>query len=112
MVKIFVLEVGRPIRGAVEKQFGKVDDYVSYPRAISETEIPKIVAEAYRKIMKLAEEGEEVYIILSGMLALSFQLGQVIGLGKVKVTVYQYSMGKYVRVPPITREHLFQSQTT
>jgi len=106
-VKVFVLEVGRPIREAVEKQLGVVDDYVSVPRAISEYEIPEIVAEAYRKIMRLAEGGEEVMVVLSGPLALAFELGQSLGMGHAKVIPYQFSAGKYVRVPVLTREHLF-----
>jgi hypothetical protein len=109
-MKIFILEVGRPIRGDVENQLGKIDDYISITRAISELEIPKIAAEAYRKIMKLAAGGEEVIIVLSGPLGLAFQLGQAIGLAHAKVIVYQFSQGRYVKVPPLTREHLFQSQ--
>jgi hypothetical protein len=109
-MKVFVLEIGRPIRGDVEAQIGKIDEYISIPRAISELEIPKIVSEAYKKIMKLAQGGEEVIIVLSGPLGLAFQLGQAIGLAHAKVIVYQFSQGKYVKVPPLTREHLFQTQ--
>jgi hypothetical protein len=106
-MKIFVLEVGRPIKGDVEAQIGPVSDIVSIPRAISELEIPKIASEAYHKIMKLAQGGEEVAVVLSGPLGLAFQLGQAIGLAHAKVIVYQFTAGRYVKVPPITREHLF-----
>lgn len=106
--KIFVLEVGRPIRDAVLSQFGKIDDFVSIPRAISEIEIPKIASEAYHKVMQLASDGSEVIVVLSGPLGLSFEFGQAIGLSHAKVIVYQFSQGKYVQVPPITREHLFE----
>jgi hypothetical protein len=107
-MKIFVLEIGRPIKGDVENQLGPVSDIISVQRAISELEIPKIASEAYRKIMKLAQGGEEVTIVLSGPLGLAFQLGQAIGLAHAKVVVYQFSQGRYVKVPPLTREHLFQ----
>lgn len=107
MPKVFVLEIGRPIIQDVEEQLGKVDDFISVPRAISEIEIPEIVSKAYKKIMKLSKGGEEVYIVLSGPLAVAFELGQAIGLGKVKAVVYQFMAGRYVRVPPLTREHLF-----
>jgi len=107
-LKVFVLEIGRPIRDAVEQQFGYVDDYISVPRAISEIEIPKIAAKAYHKVMNLAKEGDEVAVILSGPLGLAFEFGQAIGLSHAKVIVYQFSQGKYVRVPTITREHLFE----
>jgi len=109
-MKVFVLEVGRPIKSDVESQIGTVSDIVSIPRAISELEIPKIAAEAYRRIMKLASGGEEVAVVLSGPLGLAFQLGQAIGLAHAKVIVYQFSQGRYVKVPPLTREHLFQTQ--
>jgi len=108
-MKIFVLEVGRPIKQDVEKELGRVDDVLSIPRAISEIEIPKIAAEAYKRVMKLAQGGEEVAIVLSGPLALAFQLGQAIGLSHAKVIVYQFSQGRYVKVPPITRELLFEA---
>ena len=107
-MKIFVLEVGRPIRKAVEDQLGPIDDYISIPRAISEYEIPEIATEAYKKIMKLAESGEEVAVVLSGPLALSFELGQALGIGHAKVIPYQFSAGRYVKVPVLTREHLFK----
>jgi hypothetical protein len=106
-MKVFVLEVGRPIKADVEREFGHVDAIVSVPRAISELEIPKIAAQAYREIMNLASGGNEVAVILSGPLGLAFELGQAVGLAHAKVTVYQFSQGKYVKVPPLTREHLF-----
>ncbi|MGC9069623.1 MAG: SAVED domain-containing protein, partial [Thermoprotei archaeon] len=110
-MKLFILEVGRPIRSDAETQIGKpCDDILSVPRAISEIEIPSIAAQAYRIVQRLAQGGEEVAVVLSGPLALAFQLGQAIGMGHAKVTIYQFSNGRYVRVPPLTREHLFQSQ--
>ena len=109
-MKVFVLEIGRPIRSDVEAQLGSISDIISIPRAISELEIPKIASEAYKKIMRLAQGGEEVAIVLSGPLGLAFQLGQAIGLAHAKVIVYQFSQGRYVKVPPLTREHLFQTQ--
>jgi len=108
-VKIFVLEVGRPIVEDVKRELGRVDDVLSIPRAISELEIPKIAAQAYAKIMKLASGGEEVAVVLSGPLALAFELGQAVGLAHAKIVVYQFSQGRYVKVPPLTREHLFEA---
>ena len=108
-MKVFVLEIGRPIVEDVRNQLGRVDDVLSIPRAISELEIPKIAAEAYRRIMKLASGGEEVAVVLSGPLALAFELGQAIGLSHAKVIAYQFSQGKYVKVPPLSREHLFEA---
>jgi hypothetical protein len=108
-MKVFVLEVGRPVVEDVKKELGRVDDVLSIPRAVSELEIPKIAAQAYTKIMRLASGGEEVAVVLSGPLALAFELGQAIGLAHAKVIVYQFSQGRYVKVPPITRELLFEA---
>jgi hypothetical protein len=108
----FVLEIGRPVRQQAEEQLGPVDDCLSVPRAVAEVEIPKLASEAYRRIMRLASGGNEVEVVLSGPLALSFLLGQAIGLGKARVRVYQWSAGRYEAVPPLTREHLFQEGET
>jgi len=108
-VRVFVLEIGRPIKSDVEAQIGRVDDIISVQRSIVEAEIPRLAAEAYKRIMKLAQGGEEVAVVLSGPLALAFELGQLVGLAHAKVRVYQFSSGKYVQVPPVTRELLFSS---
>jgi hypothetical protein len=108
-MKVFVLEVGRPIVEDVKRELGRVDDVLSISRAISELEIPKIATQAYARIMRLASGGEEVAIVLSGPLALAFQLGQALGLGHAKIVVYQFSQGRYTKVPPLTREHLFEA---
>jgi hypothetical protein len=110
-MRVFVLEIGRPIREDVEREIGSIDDYISITRAISELEIPQIAALAYRKIMQLARGGDEVAVVLSGPLALSFQLGQALGMSHAKITVYQFSNGRYVKVPPLTRQHLFSFST-
>lgn len=112
MVRLFVLEIGRPIRQDAEAQLQMTaDDFISIQRPVSELEIPQIASEAYRKIMRLARGGEEVAIVLSGPLALAFELGQAIGMMHAKVSLYQFSNGRYVKVPPLTRQHLFQTQT-
>jgi len=107
MVKIIVLEVGRPIKADVEKQLGQVATCVSYPRAVTENEYPAILKEAYKAIREAAAGGEEVWLVLSGPLALAFQLGQLIGLSHWKVVVYQFSGGRYVPAPPVTRDIMF-----
>jgi len=108
-MKVFVLEVGRPIVADVKTQVAPPDDVLSVQRSISELEIPRLAAEAYRRIMRLAAGGEEVAVVLSGPLALAFELGQALGLAHAKVRIYQFSSGRYVEVPPLTREHLFAS---
>jgi len=103
--RIFILEVGRP---AMEyaAQFGTVDDVLSVHH-VSVLEIPEIAAKAFAKIMALASGGNEVHLVLSCPQALAFELGQALGLSNAKIVVYQFLHGRYVKVPPLTREHLF-----
>jgi len=108
---IFVLEVGRPIVSSVASQLGESEKdltVLSVPRTVTEVEIPKIAARAYKMIMELGRGGETVTVILSGPLALAFELGQLIGLSHVNIILYQFTGGKYLKVPPLTREDLFR----
>jgi len=108
MAKIVILEVGRPIADDVVNQFGQEPfAVISRPRPILEAEYPQILKEAYKAIKEAARGGEEVILVLSGPLALAFQLGQLIGLSHFKIRVYQFSMGRYREVPPVTREVMF-----
>jgi len=109
-----VLEVGRPISNDVSKQFNinlnsSNVKILSIQRAVSEQEIPSIVSKAYHLIRELSSNYNIVNIVLSGPLALAFELGQAVGLSHFRVRLYQFSGGRYVLVPPLTREHLFQS---
>ncbi|MEM1518171.1 MAG: hypothetical protein QW789_03505 [Nitrososphaerota archaeon] len=107
MTKIIVLEIGRPIIEDVKAQLGEPFRVVSYPRPVIEAEYPTILREAYKAIREAAQGGEEVILVLSGPLALAFQLGQLVGLSHFKIRVFQFSMGRYKEVPPVTREVMF-----
>ncbi|MEM1690832.1 MAG: hypothetical protein QXG48_04330 [Thermofilaceae archaeon] len=108
MARIVVLEIGRPIVDDVKAQLGEPFRVISYPRPIIEAEYPKILREAYQAVREAARGGEEVILVLSGPLALAFQLGQLIGLSHFKVRVYQFSMGRYREAPPVRREVMFE----
>ena len=105
--KIVVLEVGRPILAEVREQIGEPFAVISYPRPVIETEYPEILKKVYTAIRKAASGGNVVYLVLSGPLALSFQLGQLVGLSHYKIVVYQFSGGRYRPVPPVSREVMF-----
>jgi len=107
MPRIIVLEIGRPIKDDVEKQLGPAFRVISYHRAVTEAEYPSILREAYKAIAEASQGGEEVWLILSGPLALSFQLGQLVGLSHFKLIVYQFSGGRYMPAPPVTRDVMF-----
>lgn len=106
--RIVVLEIGRPIVDEVRQQLGETFEVISYPRPILESEYPEILKKAYNVIRKAASGGHEVHLVLSGPLALVFQLGQLIGLSHFKIIVYQFSGGRYRPVPPVSREVMFQ----
>jgi len=105
--KIVVVEIGRPIVQDVEKQIGKPDVVISYRRPILEDETPKIAGEVYKAIASCASGGNVVKLVLSGTLALAFEIGQLVGLSHFKVQVYQFSAGSYKPVPPVSREVMF-----
>ncbi|MEM4619604.1 MAG: hypothetical protein QXE70_04290 [Ignisphaera sp.] len=110
MAKIVVLEIGRPIVEEVKQQLGEPFKVISYPRPIIEAEYPQILREAYKAIREASRGGEEVILVLSGPLALAFQLGQLVGLSHFKIRVYQFSMGRYREVPPVTRDVMFSEE--
>ncbi|MCS6767478.1 MAG: hypothetical protein RMJ59_06665 [Candidatus Nitrosocaldus sp.] len=112
MAKIVVIEIGKSVVGAVIKHLGRPYAVVSYPREVHISEFKKILKEAYQKINDaISSPGEggsddgEVWLILSGPLALVFQLGQIVGeMSNVKVL--QYYNGEYHIVPSISRDEL------
>lgn len=101
--KIVVIEVGKSVVGAVIKNLGKPYAVVSYPREVHVSEFKKILREAYEKINDACSDGDEVWIVLSGPLALIFQLGQLVGLNK-NVKILQYYGGEYNIVPDISED--------
>jgi hypothetical protein len=105
--KIIVLEIGRPVVDAVKAQLGEPFEVISYQRAISELEIPRIAKEAYNAIRRATADGSEVWLVLSGPLGLSFALGQLVGISHFRIICYQFSGGVYRPVPPPTRDLLF-----
>jgi len=105
--RVVVLEVGRPVVDDVKAQLGEPSEVISYPRPILEIEYPEILKKTYNAIRRQAQGGNEVILVLSGTLALAFQLGQLVGLSHYKVRVYQFSGGRYREVPPVSREVMF-----
>jgi|FaiFalDrversion3_1042247.scaffolds.fasta_scaffold56448_1 hypothetical protein len=106
MAKIIVIEIGKSIVGAVIRHLGKPYAVVSYPREVHMSEFKKILKEAYEKITDACSDNDEVWIILSGPLALVFQLGQLIGLDNKNIKVLQYYNGEYHIVPDVSKDEL------
>ena len=107
MAKIVVIEIGKSIIGSVIKHLGSPYAVVSYPREVQMSEFKKILKEAYEKITDACDTGEEVWIILSGPLALIFQLGQLLA-DKKSIKILQYYNGEYHIIPDVSRDELMK----
>ena len=103
-MNIIVLEIGRPIKGSVERQFGKADKVISYPMVKPE-DYPKIARDFYKAV----SPNEENILILSGPIVLNFLLGQLVGLNHFNIRLFQWDAerGRYVEVPKAERSWLF-----
>lgn len=109
---VVALQVGRPVSEAVKKQFGQLDVLVDVQQIVgthtlSLPEHYELLARAvYRATC--AGQGKNVHVVLSGPVALSFVIGQMVGLFHFQITVYQYapSTGSYEPMPRPTRAWL------
>lgn len=110
---VVALQVGRPVSEAVKKQFGRLDvlvDVAAVLKGETTLSLPvhyeQIAREVYRATC--AGQGRNIHVTLSGPVALSFLIGQLVGLFHFQVTVYQFtpSSGTYEPVPHPTRDWL------
>lgn len=110
---VVALQVGRPVSEAVKKQFGRLDvlvDVAAVLKGETTLSLPvhyEAVARAvYRAIV--AGQGRNIHLVLSGPVALSALIGQLVGLFHFQITVYQFtpSSGTYEPVPHPTRDWL------
>jgi hypothetical protein len=108
--KVLVVQVGRSIVQDVEFFIGrKVDAIISVERVITTLEMQKLAVQANNEIMKLARGGNVVHIFFSVPCALAFLIGQILGLDKAKVIVWQFTNGQYMPVSPVARELFFRT---
>lgn len=110
---VVALQVGRPVSEAVKKQFGRLDKLVEVGTVLGgETTLSlpvhyeQIARAVYRAIT--AGQGRNIHLVLSGPVALSALIGQLVGLMHFQLTVYQFapSSGTYEPVPRPTRDWL------
>ncbi len=109
---IIALQVGRPVSEAVNKKFGHIDALVDV-RAVTGVDtlcLPEHYEALTRAVYAAicAGQGKNIHLILSGPVALSFLVGQVVGVLKFQLTVYQFnpSAGGYEPMPKPTRAWL------
>ncbi len=110
---IVALQIGRPIAEAVKKQFHHIDCLVDVGEVLG-GEHTLSLPEHYEKIARavynaaVAGQGKNIHLVLSGPVALSFLVGQMVGLFHFQLTVYQFapSTGGYEPMPKPTRAWL------
>lgn len=109
---VVALEVGRPVSEAVKKQFGQLDCLVSCQEVVGVNTLA--LPEHYELLCKavyaaIAQgQGKNIHLVLSGPVAVSFLVGQLVGLMHFQLTVYQFSpsTGSYEPMPRPTRDWL------
>lgn len=106
------LQVGRPVSEAVKKQFGQLDCLIDVKEVVGDHTLA--LPEHYEAVARAvyaavaAGQGKNVHLVLSGPVALSFLIGQCVGLFHFQITVYQFapSSGSYEPMPRPTRAWL------
>lgn len=109
---VVALQVGRPVSEAVKKQFGQLDVLVDVGQIIGThtLSLPEHYEALARAVYQaaVAGQGKNIHVVLSGPVALSFVIGQMVGLFHFQITVYQFtpSTGGYEPMPRPTRAWL------
>jgi len=114
LVALVVIEVGKSVIEDVRSTFGEPGAVISYPKTVDLPDIPKIAAEVYQGILllikKLKEEGlhdQQLTLVLSGPVSLSFQIGQAIGFNyNIQLVHWDSATHDYTIVPKLTRKLL------
>lgn len=105
-MKLLIVSIGRDIVSGAERQLGMQADAVVCADEIGPEDFPELRMQIYERIKQW--QGEPVRLVLSGPLALSFTLGQLVGLNHFDVTVMHYDSGKgcYVEAPVPERKEI------
>jgi len=91
---VLALEIGRPVSEAVKAHFGELDCLISVQALLGHAtlETPedyrKVAREVYRAIA--ANQASPIELVLSGPIGLAHVIGQLVGVRKYDVTVYQF----------------------
>lgn len=91
---VLALQIGRPVSEAVKSHFSELDHLVDVaallgkPHLESDKDYQKVATEVYRAMA--ANQNCPIKIVLSGPVGLSMLIGQLVGLAKFDVEVYQF----------------------
>jgi len=114
LIALVVIEVGKSILEDVRSTFGEPGAVISYPKTVDLPDIPTIAAEVYQGILllikELKEEGmhdQQLTLVLSGPVSLSFQIGQALGFNyNIQLVHWDSTTHDYTFVPTLTRKIL------
>ena len=107
---VVALEVGRPVSEAVKSQFGHLDVLVRVEDVIGTTVL--VTDDHYRQVSQSVysacarNQNRPIDLIVSGPNALVFLVGQMVGMDRFKIRVWQYYNGEYQSVPMVARDWL------
>lgn len=91
---VIALQVGRPVSEAVKSHFGELDCLVDIQallgKCVLETsrDYKVLAGEIYRAMA--SNQNCPIKLVLSGPVGLSFLIGQLVGLAKFDVEIYQF----------------------
>ncbi len=109
---VVALEIGRPVSEAVKAHFGQLDCLVRAETVIGGNTLA--TPDDYRRLASAmyaavcAGQRERIKLVLSGPVALSCLVGQLVGMHHFDIEVYQYDpmLKGYAAVPSPTRDWL------
>lgn len=107
---IVALEVGRPISEAVKDRFGSLDVLVRVQDVIGTSVL--LTEDHYEKVARAVYsacalcQNKPIDLIVSGPNGLVFIVGQMLGMDRFRVQVWQYYNGEYQLIPRPTRDWL------
>ncbi len=104
---ILVVEVARKITMDIQIMQGKPPHYiVSFTKQLEPKAIT-LVALFTHKIITLINalhQAPTIHLYMAVPTTLAFQLGQLAGIGKYKIQLYQYYEGEYKQIPQLKRK--------
>ena len=105
-MKLLIVSIGRDIVSGSERQLGIKADSVVQSDEIGPPDFPGLRKRIYEHLKQW--QGESIKLVLSGPLALSFTLGQLVGLNHFDVTVMHYDSEKgcYLEAPVPERKEI------
>jgi hypothetical protein len=107
---VVALEVGRPVSEAANAQFGHVDvliraqDVIGTSTLLTDEHYEKVARAVYSACARC--QNRSITLVMSGPIGLAVVIGQMIGVEKFRLGVWQFQNGQYLPLPRPRREWL------